>query len=150
MATVECLDCLEAGITTVRKPATGPGTVYRKRCHTHHQAARKRAKAVARDTRLGSVYGISGEDYEALYKAQGGRCYICRRATGRRKRLAVDHNHRTGEVRGLLCGPCNKNVVGHLRENPAAFRRAIRYVLDPPARAILNPLPQQFEDAPDN
>lgn len=59
-------------------------------------------------------YGITAEDYDALLAKQDGRCAICRRTpaeTGRRRngaqRLAVDHNHETGEVRGLLCLDCN-------------------------------------------
>ncbi|WP_424923390.1 endonuclease VII domain-containing protein [Actinocrispum wychmicini] len=69
---------------------------------------------------------------------QGGRCAICQRATGRGKRLAVDHNHATGEVRGLLCKPCNRDVLGHLRDDVSAFERAIVYLTDPPARRMLS------------
>jgi hypothetical protein len=72
-----------------------------------------------------------------LYEAQGGRCYICQRATGARRRLAVDHNHATGEVRGLLCKPCNRDVLGHLRDNTEALQRAIDYLTNPPARRVL-------------
>jgi hypothetical protein len=70
-------------------------------------------------------------------QVQGGRCYICRRATGARKRLAVDHDHTTGEVRGLLCSTCNFKVIGHLREEVAAFERCIEYLTNPPARQVL-------------
>lgn len=83
------------------------------------------------------VYGLPPGGYAALYAAQGGRCYICRRATGASRRLPVDHDHATGEVYGLLCGPCNKNVIGHLRRDVEALRRAIDYLTDPPARKVL-------------
>nr|WP_279494490.1 endonuclease VII domain-containing protein [Actinocrispum wychmicini] len=85
-----------------------------------------------------ATYGITAEQYAALYTLQGGRCAICRRATGRGKRLAVDHNHATGEVRGLLCKPCNRDVLGHLRDDVSAFERAIAYLTDPPALRMLN------------
>ena len=84
-----------------------------------------------------STYGLTAEQYYAILQVQGGRCYICRRATGARKKLAVDHDHRTGEVRGLLCSSCNRDVIGHLREEIAAFERCIEYLRNPPARQVL-------------
>jgi hypothetical protein len=81
-------------------------------------------------------YGIELGDYDRLYRGQSGVCAICRRATGRTRRLSVDHDHKTGEVRGLLCRPCN-DVLGLARDDPAFFLRAIEYLANPPARAIL-------------
>jgi hypothetical protein len=78
-----------------------------------------------------SKYGMSGEQYAALYEFQGGRCAICKRARGKSKRLAVDHNHANGEVRGLLCGPCN-SMLAHARDDPGMFTRAADYLNDPP------------------
>lgn len=93
------------------------------------------------------VYGLALGDYDRLYEFQGGKCYICQRATGATKKLAVDHNHNCDQghprenacrecVYGLLCGPCNKDVIGHLRRDVAAFRRAIDYLENPPARRL--------------
>jgi hypothetical protein len=79
-------------------------------------------------------YGITSEQYKALYEAQGGVCYICQRATGKRKRLAVDHDHKTGYVRGLLCSPCN-NILAHLRDDLLAAYRVVEYLEKPPAWA---------------
>lgn len=79
------------------------------------------------------TYGITVAMYRLLERFQGGRCYGCRRATGASKRLAVDHNHRTGEVRMLLCSTCN-NVVGHFRDDPAAMVRLGLAMIDPPSR----------------
>lgn len=80
-------------------------------------------------------YGLTGEEYDALFKYQGGRCAICRRKP-RTKRLAVDHDHRTGEVRGLLCANnengCNRAVIANLEASEdgglAAARRAVAYL----------------------
>lgn len=59
-----------------------------------------------RNKRLMSLYGITLEQYEQMLTAQNGVCAICGRIpTGRS--LHVDHNHKTGEVRGLLCHSCN-------------------------------------------
>ena len=58
---------------------------------------------------------ISKKDRDALYKklfrAQGGVCWFCGRPP-KRRRLCLDHNHKTGKIRGLLCAFCNHYVVG--------------------------------------
>ena len=72
-----------------------------------------------------AVYGLTAEEYWQIYNYQGQRCFICQRATGARKRLSVDHDHETRIVRGLLCTPCNRNVLGHLRDDKYALQRAI-------------------------
>ena len=79
------------------------------------------------------VYGISAEEYWEIYEFQGGRCAMCRRATGASKKLSVDHCHATGVVRGLLCLPCNRNVLGHAQDEVEFFERAIDYLNSPPA-----------------
>lgn len=91
-------------------------------------------------------YGITPAQYRDLYLAQHGCCYICRKAKGVNpddprgrgsRRLAVDHNHVTGEVRGLLCSggdkTCNR-IIGWLTLD--ALRRAVAYVEGPPARTV--------------
>lgn len=97
------------------------------------------ASVTAHAARVERVYGITREDYEALWKAQGGRCYICRRES-RSKRLAVDHDHATGEVRGLLCADsergCNHAILGNIRDLAMA-KRIVSYLENPPARRIL-------------
>jgi hypothetical protein len=86
-------------------------------------------------------YGITSEQYNALYELQGGRCYLCRHATGKSKRLTVDHDHGCCPeppccgrcVRGLLCSNCNQSVLGWAaRDKVDYFIRAIYYLIDPP------------------
>ncbi|AGY37004.1 EndoVII [Mycobacterium phage Fredward] len=140
MAVVTCKDCIAEGITNVRKPAlTRTGKpVPGKRCVTHHRARRQTTRDAAWERRLMDTYGITAEEYWAIYEFQGGKCYICQRATGKgRKKLSVDHDHDTGFVRGLLCGPCNRDVVGHLRDEPEAFLRGYNYLSSPPAIAVI-------------
>lgn len=61
---------------------------------------------------LKAKYGITPEVYDAMFKQQNGVCKICKQTErGRYKNLAVDHNHRTGEVRGLLCRRCNLGLA---------------------------------------
>lgn len=52
---------------------------------------------------------------EKLFKRQNGKCGLCQKSESEFKRkLNVDHNHKTGKVRGLLCYRCNKYVIGRL------------------------------------
>ena len=115
-----------------QRPAPHPGP----RCYTHHRAKRRADAHRAHARRVENTYGISGDDYGRLHAPQGGRCAICQRATGKPRRLAVDHNHQTGQVRGLLCSPCNFELLG--RYDQAALQRALDYLTDPPAPHILN------------
>lgn len=89
-------------------------------------------------------HGLTIEQFQAMYEAQGGRCAICRRPEGitRHTRLAIDHWHghgcettvgkhtrHCGEcVRGLLCGRCNTGIIGQANDDPQLLRRAIAYL----------------------
>lgn len=123
-----CKDC-EPG---VKRPAPHPGP----RCATHHRATVAARKAASHARRVANVYGLRDGQYEQLYAAQGGVCAICRRAKGATKKLAVDHDHKTGYVRGLLCSPCNK-ILGHLRDDINAAGRVFSYLLTPPAFNVI-------------
>lgn len=131
MTAKKCKDCPPEK----KRPAPHPGP----RCSTHHREVTKTRRERAHGKHIEATYGITAEQYRELYAHQGGVCAICQRAkgTGRRK-LAVDHNHLTGEVRGLLCQPCNRDVLGHLRDDVEALNRAINYLLFPPAREVLS------------
>ena len=72
-------------------------------------------------------YGITLPEYDALLKRQRGRCAICRNLCKSGKRLAVDHNHTTGRVRGLLCGRCNP-LLGYAADDVNMLREAIKYL----------------------
>ena len=74
------------------------------------------------------AYGITPEEYSRLLESQGGVCALCGGESLTRG-LAVDHNHETGEVRGLLCGSCN-TALGLLKEDVELLFKAIKY-LDP-------------------
>ena len=81
-------------------------------------------------------FGISSEQYADIMESQGGGCAICG-SVPRRQRLAVDHDHNTGFVRGLLCKQCNKNVLGGARDDVEILRRAVAYLDSPPAFDII-------------
>ena len=85
----------------------------------------KYAEGPGRTTTLRARYGITIDEYDARFKDQGGVCAICYEpAEGR---LYVDHDHETGEVRGLLCRDCN-SALGLLRDNTDRMRSAIKYL----------------------
>jgi hypothetical protein len=83
--------------------------------------------------RLRSVYGITLNNYKMLLAEQDGKCAICL-ITPKKRRLAVDHNHATGQVRGLLCTICNHRLLGGSKENAAILRRAADYLENPPGQ----------------
>lgn len=128
----QCKDCKAENVAT-KRPAPYPGP----RCATHHRQNKQKKSRAAHEKHLAATYGLTAEEYESIYQYQNGRCFICQRATGARKRLAVDHDHATGYVRGLLCGTCNRKVVGHLRDDPEAFARGEQYLRSPPAFAVI-------------
>lgn len=88
-----------------------------------------------RRTKLRYKFNLTLEEYEEILAAQGGVCYICGKPPPATRRLAVDHDHSTGYVRGLLCTHCNKYVVGKLDLRTAM--KVVSYLENPPADLAL-------------
>lgn len=89
-----------------------------------------KASATSREYRLKNKYGLSKEDYFVLGEKQNWKCAICGSKDSRNKNssnLSVDHNHITGEVRGLLCHPCNAGI-GYLQEDIEIMKNSIAYL----------------------
>lgn len=81
-----------------------------------------------RDGIIRRQYGITLADYEELLETQNFKCAICGNedeVEGRR--LAIDHCHESGDVRGLLCGKCNRGL-GLFYDNPELLSNAIKYL----------------------
>lgn len=94
-------------------------------------------QAVVRNrSHLRRVYGIEEDAYEALLAAQDGRCAICQ-LKPRKNRLAIDHDHKTGVIRGLLCMWCNHRLLGGARESVVILQAGIDYLTTPPAIAVI-------------
>ncbi|MFJ8041191.1 endonuclease VII domain-containing protein [Kitasatospora sp. NPDC096147] len=99
---------------------------------------KSRTRAASRDARLRATYGLTTEEYQRLFEAQGGRCAICQET--RRTNLAVDHCHKTEAIRGLLCQRCNGQLLARgARDRPEVLRRAAEYLEKYPAWQVLGP-----------
>jgi len=99
---------------------------YRRWKESDLEAYNKKKRA----SNLRVKYGITPEQYDAALAAQNGGCAICGHFD-QKKALAVDHDHRTGALRGLLCDWCNTGL-GKLGDDAVTLRRAISYLENPP------------------
>ena len=126
-----CKDC-RSRRGTVRKPKIAGATskaVYARQWRAMHP---DRDRCTERRARLKRKYGITPKDYEQMLAAQNGVCAICLQAetathNGQQKRLAIDHDHATGHVRGLLCCSCN-HAIGKAHDSPALLRKMAAYI----------------------
>lgn len=103
---------------------------YRAKALASDNAAeiRERERRSNRRTQLRKKYGITPEDYDAMLAEQGGVCAVCGGLPDRdRDHFDVDHCHKTGIVRGLLCSSCNRSI-GLLGDDPDRILRAALYV----------------------
>lgn len=94
----------------------------------------KRNPETRKNSNIRTVFGITMEDYKAMLLQQGNACAICRtEKTGvaeknkKERSLAIDHDHATGKVRGLLCHRCNFGL-GHFKDNPDLLTKAAAYL----------------------
>ena len=92
---------------------------------------KKRYNKVERVNRLKN-YGIAVDDYDKMFKKQNGVCAICGKPETKIsrsgvRRLSIDHNHKTGKIRGLLCCKCNIGI-GSFLESVEFLLKAIKYL----------------------
>lgn len=101
-----------------------------------------RCKACAaksrREAHVERTYGLGPDGYEALFAVQDGKCAICRKRQLDRA-IAVDHDHKTGAVRGLLCHRCNHDLLGAAYDSVRILQAAVNYLLNPPAEGNWTP-----------
>lgn len=98
---------------------------YCKPCHAIYQ----------RTLKLRRVFNLTPEDYDAILAHQGGVCALCGKPPGR-IRLAVDHDHATGLIRGLVCPSCNRGLA-YWHDDAVRLSVALKYLSDPPATRAL-------------
>lgn len=106
---------------------------YQREYHQRPEAKERRAqrsinnKDVITSKTLLRKYGITLEQKQQMIENQGGRCAICNKVLDNGRHTCVDHDHKTGKVRGILCRKCNF-LIGHSKDNPIILSRAINYL----------------------
>jgi hypothetical protein len=120
---------------------------YCKKCHLSYKRENYNAKVI-KGYHLKRVYKITLKDYQDLFLVQGGVCAICHNPetnvyakNGLIRDLAVDHEHETGRVRGLLCRRCNQ-AMGLLNEDRNLLQHMTDYLSSFDAEPGISPLPQ--------
>lgn len=117
--------CRDCSVVFLRDYRNRAGEKYRESCRRYLS----KSKAQRRIARIKRRYGISFVEYDALLTSQAGGCAICLTTTpgGRWATLGIDHCHRTGIVRGLLCNRCNE-MLGRYNDDHNLFQRAADYL----------------------
>ena len=87
----------------------------------------------ARENNIRNNYGINGKQYDEIFKKQNGKCAIClkleqvKHKSGTLSQLSIDHDHKTGKTRGLLCRRCN-TALGLLQDDLLLLKQAVKYL----------------------
>ena len=87
--------------------------------------SKEKSQKYHKDTYRYAKYGITKEQFDELFKSQDGKCPIC--TIELKKEIHIDHDHLTGQVRGVLCGKCNKGL-GQFNDNIESLTNAIKYL----------------------
>ena len=96
----------------------------RKREKQYPERTKQQRKRYAWRYKLKKLYGISEKDYGKMVLGQLGKCAICGTSS---KDLVIDHNHRTGKARSLLCNECNIHL-GYYERDKAFHKKAAKYL----------------------
>ena len=91
----------------------------------HRKKAYKNSKE--RGYHLKANFGLTIEEFNALYARCDGNCQICKKPESRKRRLSLDHDHKTGRLRGFVCGRCN-SLLGFALDDPELLRAAAEYL----------------------
>jgi hypothetical protein len=105
---------------------------------THREETYAKNRARSKTSWRKWVHGVTADEHEALYVEQDGRCAICQEARPKAGPgcLGIDHDHGTGERRGLLCRNCNSALPAFEELGATWMLRALAYLGDPPLRRI--------------
>lgn len=99
--------------------------------HLRDYQHKPQAQKARRERNLRENYGMTPDEFNALWASQAGKCAICATPLmpkGRQPNsVCIDHNHQTGEVRGLLCRSCNDGI-GRLKDSPDVLESAAKYL----------------------
>lgn len=147
-----CVDCQAAGFASGRfqNPEHELNGNVCPLCDTPIRGHRNRkfcsAKCKDRVKALGQKFGLAVEEYKALVAATGGFCPLCR---CRPRMWAVDHNHRTGLVTGVVCTGCNVGLLAASRHDIERVEALAAYLTQTPAQrlGITACVPEEYKPA---
>lgn len=105
-----------------------------------------RARQTTRKNKL-QRYGLTVEQFSAMLASQSGKCPICQMELKSPKVPAVDHDHQTGAVRGILCRQCNA-AIGQLQDNPTVLRRAAEYLENSSSSGVISTTNSELSTKP--
>lgn len=119
--------CIDCGKECHGKRCRGCLTIYRQPTYTR--------KEYRRNHHIERKYGLRPEEFDVYWTACRGKCFICEKQmkwpTSTQGQsldvVTVDHNHKTGKVRGLLCGRCNR-TLGFFNDDIDLLQKAINYL----------------------
>lgn len=100
----------------------------------YHKENRSKVSARQVASQRIKKYGVSEKDYEQMLLSHNNLCAICNKPSPRT--LHIDHDHKTGQVRGLLCSTCNTGI-GLFKDDISVLNSAIAYLTYPPKQDIL-------------
>jgi hypothetical protein len=100
---------------------------YRQKHKDESKRYREEHKEELKEYDLKRKYNISLKDYNFLLQKQNYKCAVCNKVFQNGKNTHIDHNHKTGKIRGLLCGKCNKGM-GLFEDNLILLEEAIKYL----------------------
>lgn len=91
-----------------------------------------RLSRLSRNRNLKARFGITLQEYDEILKSQKGRCAICsskapKTTSNNVRSFSVDHDHKTGKIRGLLCSKCNRGL-GMFNDSLTLLNKAVRYL----------------------
>lgn len=103
---------------------------YDKQRYQTNLDRRAQVMATAKWNRMLRNFGVTREQWEIRFEAQGRRCACCQRDLGDGFRACLDHDHVTKGIRGIVCFDCNTSI-GKLGDNVEGLTRALGYVRGP-------------------
>lgn len=129
---IKCENIKDIERFNIHKTATDGRRNICKVCQNiYAQIKRQKDDGRSRNYSLQRDHGISHEEYLQMLESQGGRCMICNTDKPHRslyfKHFAIDHCHKSGKIRALLCNSCNTGI-GHFNDDSDLLKKAINYL----------------------
>jgi len=123
---IQCVYCNQEHEQSTRQIKNNAKSRQCEQFKPHNWTGFEREDAIIR-----RQYGISMQEFEELLEFQNHECAICNKPIEKlSRRMNIDHDHNTNEVRGLLCSGCNTGL-GHLGDSIEGLKRALQYLENP-------------------